>query len=115
MGDINYFIRKDIHDLRKATDGFRWGKVPALKMSVPVKVIPRFGNADQPVDGFESLVSLGLFVMDTKRGRMGDENIEDASVLHAVQIKLGEHAKSPQVCFRLCVLVCPVGPVSDGP
>lgn len=84
MSDINDFIGKDIHDLCLTTDGFRRGKVAALKVGVSVKMIARFCNADEPVDGFESLVRLGVFVMNSKWRRVCDEDIERAAVVDFV-------------------------------
>ena len=66
MCDFEHFVGKDVYDLCLTIDGFRWGKIVALKMGVTMKMIAWFCNADEPVDGFESLVRLGLFVMNTK-------------------------------------------------
>jgi hypothetical protein len=67
MVDVNDFVGKDVNDLGQPMDSFRRRKVPTLKMSVTVKVVTRFGNVDKPVDGFQSLVSVGILIMDTKR------------------------------------------------
>ena len=83
--DFDDFIRIDIHDLRLTTDGFRGRKITALKMSVSVKVVTRLGNAYQPIDGFESLMGLGLFIVNSKRRRVCNEYIERASVVDLVQ------------------------------
>ena len=66
MCDFEHFIGKDIYDLCLSAGGFRRGKVAALEVGMSVKMIARFGNADEPVNGFESLMCLGLFVMNTK-------------------------------------------------
>ncbi len=81
MVDFNGFVGEDVNDLGQPMDGFRGGKVPTLKMSVTVKVITRFGDIDKPVDGFQSLMGLGVIVMDMERRRMCDQDIQGTPIL----------------------------------
>ena len=67
MCDLDYFVGKNVRNFCLTTDRFRRGKVAALKVGVSVKMIAWFGNADKPIDGFESLVRLGVFIMNSKR------------------------------------------------
>ena len=85
MCDLDHFVGKNVHDLCLTVGGFRRRKVAALEMGMPVKMIAWFGNADEPVDGFEALMCLGLFVMNTKWRRVCDEYVEGASIVRFVQ------------------------------
>jgi len=84
MGDFNNFVGKDVDDLRLTADGFRRGDVAALEVRVPVKMITGLGNANEPVDGFESLMCLGFFIVNAEGWRMCDENVECASIIDFV-------------------------------
>ena len=66
MRDLNNLVGEDVHDLRLTAHSLGRGKITALKVGVSVKVIARPGNAQQPVDGFETLVCLGLFVVNSE-------------------------------------------------
>jgi hypothetical protein len=48
----NGLIWIHIDDLRQANHRFGLGKVIAVKMQVAVKMIARFSQAEQPVQGF---------------------------------------------------------------
>lgn len=85
MGNVNDLVRKDIHDFCGAANGFRWGKVVALKVRVSVKVVARFGGMDQPINGFKSLMGWGVLIMNSKGRRMGDEDIEGAAIIYLVE------------------------------
>ena len=67
MRNFNDFVGKDVHDLCLSADGFRWRKIAALKVGVTMKMVTWFCQADKPVDGFESLVCLRVFVVYPKR------------------------------------------------
>ena len=79
-----------------------------------MKVIARLCNAEEPVDGFQSLVCLGIVIVDPKGRRVGDENIERASRVEAVPPQPERHTKRSEVRFCLGVLVGPSGVVTDG-
>ncbi len=81
MCDLDYCVGKDVHDLGLTAGSFRGGKVAALKVGMPVKMITWFGNTDEPVDGFESLVRLGVFIVNSKRRGVRNEYIEGAPVI----------------------------------
>lgn len=81
MCDLDHFVGEDVDDLCLTTDRFRWGKVAALKVGMPMKMITWFGNADEPVDGFQSLVRLGVFIVNSKRRGVRYEYIEGAPVV----------------------------------
>ena len=85
MCDLDHFVGKNVHDLCLTTGGFRGREVAALKVGMPVKMITRLGNPDEPVDGFESLVCLGVFIMNSKRWRVRDEYVERTTIVHFVQ------------------------------
>ena len=114
MTHFDCFIRIDVDDLCKPAGGFGRGKISPLEMCVSVKMIARLCDANQPVDGFESLMCLRFLIMNSKGRRVCDENIEGASAIYAVQEKSGKHAKGSKVCFSLRMLVCPIGSVTDG-
>ena len=44
---------------------------------------------------------------------MGDENIQRAPILHAIQHQARKHAVCPPKGFVLSILICPIGAVAD--
>src|SRR5215204_155445 len=94
---------------------FRRRKVAALKVCMPVEVIARLCNLKQPIDGFQPLMSLTLFIMDAKRRRMSNKNIQRASKVHPVQGQPRKQAEGSKERFVLCILVRSVRAVMDGP
>ena len=56
MRDFDGFVGKNVNDFGLTADSFRRRKVAALKVGVTVKMIAGLGCAQEPVDGFESLV-----------------------------------------------------------
>src|SRR5512138_2095906 len=93
MIDFDDFVRKDIGNPGHALDGFGGRKVAALEMSVSVQMITRLCNLQKPVDGFQSPVSMRLFIMDTERRRVCDENVEGAPILEPVQHQARQQAE----------------------
>jgi hypothetical protein len=67
MADFDDLIRKNIDDLRQAVRCFRGGQIAALEMGMSVEMITRLRHMDQPVYGFQSLVCLGIIIVDPKR------------------------------------------------
>lgn len=114
MTCFNYFVGINIYDLCNTNGGFRTGKVSFVEMSVTVKKITRLGNADEPVQCFQAVVGGVVVVMDSERGRMTDQNIQRAPVLHSVEKQAGEQGKGSDVGFGLGVLVDSVRTVTDG-
>ena len=110
---LKNFVGKDVNDAGNANSGFRSGEIPPLEMSMPVEQVTRLRHAHQPVDGFQSLVSLGFLVVNSKRRRMRDENIKRASILEAVQQQARQHAKRPQIRIALRILIRPIRAVAD--
>lgn len=84
-------------------------------MFMSVEVIARLCHAQEPVNGFQSLVGWCIIIMDPKGRRVGDENIEGATIIEAVQHQPGKHAEGSQVRFVLGMLVCPVWAIADRP
>jgi len=84
-------------------------------MGMPMKVVARLCDADQPVDGFQALVRLGIIVVDPKRRGVRDENIEGTPKVHPVQQQAGQHTERPRICVYLGMLVGPVRAIADGP
>ena len=58
-----------------------------------VEVITRLCHTEQPVDGFQSLMGLRIVIMDPKRRRVCDQNIQGAAILDAVQQETRQQAK----------------------
>ena len=85
MCDLDHFVGKDFNDLCLPTGGLRGRKVAALKVGMPVKMITWLGNPDEPVDGFEPLMRLRVFIMNSKRRRVRDEYVERTTIVHFVQ------------------------------
>lgn len=115
MIDFDDFVRKDIRNPGHTLDGFGGRKVAALKMSMTVQMITRLGNPQKPVDGFQSPVGMRFLVMDAERRRVGDEDVEGASILEPVQQQAGQQAERPQVGFALRILISAIGAVADAP
>jgi hypothetical protein len=84
MCDFNDFVGKDINDFCLPANSFKWRKIATLKVSMPMKVVAGFCYADEPIDGFESLMRLGILIMNSKGRRMGDEDIEGTPIVHFV-------------------------------
>ena len=114
MTRFYYFVRVNIHDLCNVNHGFRAGKVSFVKMGVPVKKIPGPGNADEPVQRFQSVVGRVGVVVDAEWGGMTDEDIERAPILQTVEKQAGKHVKGSQISFMLGILVDAVRTVADG-
>ena len=53
-------------------------------MGMPVEVITRLGHTEQPVNGFQTLVRVGIVVVNPKRWRVRDQNIEGTPIIHPV-------------------------------
>ena len=64
-------------------------------MRVPVEVVTRLRHADQPVNGFQPLVRLGIVIVDPERRRVRNQNIEGSTIVHAVQQQAGKHPERP--------------------
>ena len=64
-------------------------------MGMPVEVVTRLRDTDQPVNGFQTLVRLCIVIVDPKRGGVRDQNIEGATVVHPVQQQSGKHTERP--------------------
>lgn len=78
-----------------------------------MKVIARLGKAEEPVDCFQSLVGLSVFIMNMKRRRVSDQNIEGTSISRLIQQQAWNHPKSPQIGLALRILICRVGTILD--
>jgi len=115
MDDFDDLVREDVDNLRQLMRRLRWGQIAALEMGMPVEVVARFRHTDEPVNGFQSLVRLGLIVVDPERRRMRDQNIEGTTIVDPVQQQTGEHAERSQISIRLGMLVCAVRAVADRP
>ena len=66
MCDFDYFIRKDVHDFSLAEAGFGWREVAALEVGMTMKMVMWFCHAQEPIDGFESLVRAGVLIMNAE-------------------------------------------------
>lgn len=64
--DIQYFVWMDIYDLRSSEIYFRGCQVAAVEVCVSMKMISRFCNSYEPVQGFQPRVSLGVVIMHAK-------------------------------------------------
>lgn len=115
MAYFDRFVWIHIYDPCEPDRCFRAGEVLFVKMSMSVKNIARLGEAYQPVDGFQPIVCQIRVVMDAKGRRVGDEDVERATVLHAIDEQPGEHGVCPLKSRRLGILVDPVGSILDRP
>lgn len=113
MVDFQHLVRVDVDDLGSSKNRFRRAQVPPVKMHMPVKVVTRFGNFDEPVDGFEPGMCLGVIIMYTERRRMCDEDIERAPILGLVEKQLRQHFVCAGKGGPLGVLIGSVGAVED--
>jgi hypothetical protein len=84
-------------------------------MGMPMEMVARLRDTDEPIDGFQSLMGLGIIIVDSKWGRMSDKNIEGATVLDMVQQEAWKHAERSQIRIRLGMLVCSIRAVANGP
>ena len=114
MCDFNDFVGKDINDPGRSAGRFRWREVTALKVGVPMEVVAGFCHADEPVDGFESLVRESILIVNSKRRGMRDEDIEGTTIIHFVQHEAGVKLKRPQIGVYLSILIGPVRAILDG-
>lgn len=80
MIHLDDLVGKYIDDARPAQRRFGGREISSLKMGVPVKMIARFGDAQKPVDGFQSLMCLRFFIVDSERRRVCDEHVQRAPV-----------------------------------
>ena len=93
MIDFDDLIGVDVDDLRQAVCRFGRGQITALEMSMPVKMVTRLCDAQEPVKRFQPLVGLLIIVVDSEWRRVCAENIEGAAIAHAVQHQLGNHTE----------------------
>ena len=84
MTHFDYFIGEDVDDLCETLSGLRWREVASLEVCVSVKMIARLCGAQEPVDGFQSLMRLCLFIMDPKWRRVCNKNIKGTPVIDPV-------------------------------
>ena len=56
MTRFDYFVWINVHDFCNSNRCFRAGKIAFVEMCMSVKEVARLDNADQPVDGFQSVV-----------------------------------------------------------
>ena len=84
MGDFNDFVGEDINDLGWSANGFEWRKIATLKVSVSVKVVPGFCDADEPIYSFESLMRQCILIVNSKGRRMGNEDVQGAPIIHLI-------------------------------
>ena len=113
LRDVDDFIGINIDDGRTIDGRLAIGDVLPVKVCMSVKQITRFDGADEPVQGFQSIMSQISIIMDTKWGGMGDENVQGASVADKVAEQAGHHLKGTLARLHLCVLVGAIGSVAD--
>ena len=75
---------------------------------MPVEMVARLRHTDEPVNGSQPLVRLGIVIVNAKGRRVRDENIQGAAIVDPVQPQPRNHAKRPEIRFGLRMLVCPV-------
>lgn len=114
MTDVDDLVGKNIDDLRQVLNAFGRREISPLEMSMPVKMIAGFCHTQEPVNGFDALVSLGLFVVDAKRRGVGDQDIQRAAKVETVQKQAGHQAKGPGIGLHLRILIGSVRAVADG-
>ncbi len=114
MADINDLVGKHIHNLRFAFRRFRGRQVLAVEVSMSMEVIARLRHAKKPVDRFQSPVRLAIFIVNAKGRRMGNQNIQGASIAVPVQQQARNHAQGSKVRFRLRMLVRSIRSVLNG-
>ena len=78
-----------------------------------MQMITRFGDSQEPVDGFESLMCLCVVVVNAEGRRVGDENIEGTSIVEAVKDEARQQSERAQVGVRLGILIRSVGSILD--
>ena len=101
MADFDDLIGKDIDDLRQTVSCFGGGKIAALEMGMPVEMVTRLCHAQEPINGFQPLMRLGIVIVNAKRRRVRDEDIEETTISAAVQQQAGQHAECSKVSVRL--------------
>lgn len=114
MTDFKDLVRKYIDDLRQSLRGFIWRKITTLEMRVPMKMVTRLRHAQEPVNGFQSLVCLGIVIVDPIGRGVCDEDIEGTTISASVQQQLGQHAERSEIRVRLGVLIGSIRAVADG-
>lgn len=111
MKYVHYLIGVDVNDLCAFEHRFGWIEIAPVKVGMAMEMVTRPGNTQQPVNGFETLMRLRIFVMNAKGRRMSDEDIKGASVTEAVEQEARQHFERPKVSLRLSVLIRSVGSV----
>ena len=75
---------------------------------MPVEMVARLRHTDEPVNGSQSLVRLGIVIVNAKGRRVRNENVQGAPIVDPVQPQPRKHAERPEIRFGLRMLVCPV-------
>ena len=86
MCNFDDFIGENVYNSGLSTDGFWLWKVATLEVGMTMKVIAGFGNTQQPIDGFESLMCQGFLIMDAEGRGVSDENVEGTPILCPIQV-----------------------------
>ena len=68
---------------------------------MPMEMKTRLCHTEEPVNGFQSLVCLGIIIVDPEWGRVRDENIKGTTIVHPVQQQAWKHAERSKVSVRL--------------
>lgn len=113
MINVQNLVWMNVDDLCTSICGFGFTEVAAIEVCMSMKMVTRFGDPYEPVNGFESPVCLGIFIMDTERRRVCDENVHVTPIVDAVHEQARQHPKSTEMGARLGVLIRPVGAVLD--
>lgn len=113
LRDVDDLVGIDIDDSRAIDGGLAIGDVLPVKVRMSVKQITRLDGADEPVQGFQPIMSQISIIMDTKWRGMGDENIQGAPITDEVSKQAGHHLKGTLARLHLCVLVGAIGAVAD--
>ena len=114
MAYVNYLVWKYVDNCRHAEGGFGFGKVISVEVCMAVKMVAWFGDPQEQVDGAQSRVCLGVFIVNSMRRGMADEDVQCPPVMDAIEQEAGEQAHYTEPGFALCVLVDSVRPVADG-
>lgn len=113
LRDVDNLVGIDIDDGRTIDGRLAIGDVLPVKVCMSVKQITRFDGADEPVQGFQPIMSQVSIIMDTKWGGMGDENVQGAPVADKVAEQAGHHLKGTLTRLHLCVLVGAIRAVAN--
>lgn len=105
MTDVQYLVRINIGNMGQVHNGFGTGQIIHIKMRMTMQEMAWLCETDQPVQCPKTVVSRVDIVVNAEGRRVGDEDVQAAAVLHAVEQDAGDHAKGAEVSLGLGILI----------